>query len=440
MKKPPRLGAAPRLPALPPPIVAPQPLQHQLRPLSPRYYAVKCINNQVVPYNQRLREVNNHRAVLGHRGVLDLYGCVQQDGWSFFVLEYAEGGDMFRCMLETNVYSGDDGKIGDVFRQVVEAVRHCHRRSVFHRDLKPENIMCRKGGLDIALGDFGLSTTSVTSAEFGCGSAYYMSPECIGQGYLALKKRPQRWRPQPFDTSKNDVWCLGIILLNMICCRGPWEKACESDRDFMRYLRRPLVLREILPISWQAFALLHRIFRINPAKRITLPLLKKKLAEVGTFRMTPWELEAAHFGAQESAEIWLPLPQPRPNGSGWTRYTVYPEHLDPPRKAEMAEVTTMSGYYPMWTQLGRRDEFDLDGDAEKDAERTRVGSEDIVPSLEPSLDEDEPENVLVTPEALVGVDPIVVGEEGEEQGWIPELDLADGLEICIEGLEIWDFD
>lgn len=44
---------------------------------------------------------------------------------------------MFQCMLETNIYSGDDGRIGDVFRQVVEAVRHCHRRSVFHRDLKP---------------------------------------------------------------------------------------------------------------------------------------------------------------------------------------------------------------------------------------------------------------------------------------------------------------
>lgn len=145
-------------------------------PLSPRYYAVKCLDNQVVPREQRLREVNNHRAVLGHRGILDLYGCVQQDGWSFIVLEYAEDGDMFNCMLEKNTYSKDDGRIGDVFMQVVDAVSHCHRRSVFHRDLKPgewscylrlaldnraplrmnlENIMCRTGGLDIALGDFG---------------------------------------------------------------------------------------------------------------------------------------------------------------------------------------------------------------------------------------------------------------------------------------------
>ena len=136
LKKPPRCETGSRLPP-PPPIVTSRSPQPQLRPPSPRYYAVKCIDNRVVPYNQILREVNNHRAVLGHRGVLDLYGCAQQDNWSFFILEYAEGGDMFQCMLETNMYSGDDGRIGHVFRQIVDAVRHCHRRSVFHRDLKP---------------------------------------------------------------------------------------------------------------------------------------------------------------------------------------------------------------------------------------------------------------------------------------------------------------
>lgn len=148
--------------------------------------------------------------------------------------------------------------------------------------------------------------------------------------------------------------------------------------------------------------------------------------------MAPWELGVAHYGARESAEIWLPLE--RKEKTNWTRYEKYPEYLDPPCKPKLAEPSTMNGYYPMWTQLGRRDEFDLEG--RNESARAESESEDIVPSLEHSLEEDESENVLVTPEALVGVDPSFIDEEGED--WIPELDLADGLEICIEELEIWD--
>ncbi|KAG9086830.1 hypothetical protein FRC07_012975, partial [Ceratobasidium sp. 392] len=49
---------------------------------------------------------------------------------------------------------------------------------------------------------------------------------------------------------------------------------------FMLYLKRPLILREVLPISWAAFDLLHRMLDINPQSRISIALLKNKLRDV----------------------------------------------------------------------------------------------------------------------------------------------------------------
>ncbi|CAE7227273.1 unnamed protein product [Rhizoctonia solani] len=358
---------------------------------SHRYYAIKCLDNNTTSREQRQREIRNHLTVQGHEGILKLYATIHNEGWTFLILEYIDGGDMLRSMAKQNIYATCDVRLGEVFGQVVDAVQHCHRKGVYHRDLKPENIMCRDGELKVALGDFGLSTTNRMSATYGCGSAYYMSPECAGQGYLAHDLfPPSGWEPKSFDTSKNDVWCLGAVLFNMICGLTPWVRAGESDVEFMHFLRHPLHLRQTLPISWRAFSLFLRIFDPNPETRISLDALKDELQNIGTFRMTPWEIEASTPDIRRAAEAWLPdTPRPR---SQWTRYETYPEHLDPPRPRATSHLTLIRP----------------------------CGSEDIVPCLDPCGEYETPESVLVTPDVLVG-EPML------DDGCIPELDLGDGL-------------
>lgn len=104
---------------------------------SRRYYAVKCLDDNVTTREQLQREVHNHLAVQGHRGIIELYAIVHQEGWSFLILEYMEEGDMLRSMAKQNIYATCDVRLGEVFRQVVDAVQHCHQRGVYHRDLKP---------------------------------------------------------------------------------------------------------------------------------------------------------------------------------------------------------------------------------------------------------------------------------------------------------------
>ena len=40
-----------------------------------------------------------------------------------------------------------EGDARPIFRQVAEAILHCHSRGICHRDLKPENIFMDKSGV-----------------------------------------------------------------------------------------------------------------------------------------------------------------------------------------------------------------------------------------------------------------------------------------------------
>ena len=51
----------------------------------------------------------------------------------------------------------------------------------------------------------------------------------------------------------NDVWSLGIILLNLITGRNPWKSASMDDCTFQAYLRDPArFLPTVLPISQES--------------------------------------------------------------------------------------------------------------------------------------------------------------------------------------------
>jgi serine/threonine protein kinase len=63
----------------------------------------------------------------------------------------------------------------------------------------------------------------------------------------------------------NNIWSLGIILLNLATGRNPWKSAAADDPTFQTYLRRPLnFLRSVLPISSEVNDILSLFLRKNP--------------------------------------------------------------------------------------------------------------------------------------------------------------------------------
>lgn len=271
-----------------------------LQGTSSGYYAVKCLNKVGLDSRQRAfqrREILLHTMSSSHASVVTLHRVIDNpwDPYVYVILDFCADGDLFTMITEKQRYMlppepfvpdpcANDGRplppdeaytharakmdlmIKDVFGQILDAVEHCHSLGIFHRDLKPENILCTAEGRRVFLADFGLATGDRTSADFGCGSSFYMGPECQGGITHRLSE---------YNTAANDVWSLGVILINFICGRNPWKQATPNDDTFREYLRDPDFLEKILPISDEVHAVLKRIFTLRPEARPSVSELRR---------------------------------------------------------------------------------------------------------------------------------------------------------------------
>lgn len=240
---------------------------------SSRRYAIKLITR----HTSNDSEIQLHCRVSGHSGILKLEKVVheERDNRTYLVLEYAPGGDLFTAITRQQGIMGNEEAIRYIFLQLVDAVQYCHEQGVAHRDLKPENILVFPQWR-VKLADFGLATTQLVSAGFGCGSTFYFSPEC--QGHTINKG---------YSTRQNDVWSLGVILVNMATGRNPWRQASFIDPTFQRYMKRPkpsFFMATLPRISEEFAVLLSRIFCLDPSRRISLPELRIRIKDLLFFK------------------------------------------------------------------------------------------------------------------------------------------------------------
>ena len=143
------------------------------------FYAVKCLLRHADDSDfarQQQREIAHHRAVSDVPGVVTLHAVIEEEFYTFLVLDLVQGGDLFSAIMEGGTYTNNDEAVRRTMLQLVDALAACHEAGVYHRDLKPENILCSPGAEHAYLADFGLSTRSTRSSNFGCGSSFYMSP------------------------------------------------------------------------------------------------------------------------------------------------------------------------------------------------------------------------------------------------------------------------
>lgn len=112
----------------------------------------------------------------------------------------------------------------------------------------------------------------------------------------------------------NDVWSLGVILVNLTCGRNPWKQASVEDSTYRAFTRNPEFLKTILPVSDELNDILGRIFTRDPARRITMPELVEAIRTCPRFTCpTPLPQEALASPAPSSrtyvSESWIdPIP------------------------------------------------------------------------------------------------------------------------------------
>jgi serine/threonine protein kinase len=202
---------------------------------------------------------------------------VEAPDCTYVILEYCPEGDLFFNITERGEYVGKDLLSKKVFLQILDAVEHCHSLGIYHRDLKPENILVSDNGETVKLADFGLATNQEHSEDYGCGSTFYMSPECLDHS----TRRPY------YLCAPNDVWSLGVILVNLTCGRNPWKQASMEDSTYRAYTMDPKFLKTILPLTDELNEILGRIFTSNPEQRIKLAELRQRILACERFTLSP---------------------------------------------------------------------------------------------------------------------------------------------------------
>jgi len=82
----------------------------------------------------------------------------------------------------------------------------------------------------------------------------------------------------------NDIWSLGIILLNLVTGRNPWKSATEDDPTYLAYRREPSrFLPSVLPISEELNSLLVQTLQISWSERLSLKKLREGVESINSF-------------------------------------------------------------------------------------------------------------------------------------------------------------
>lgn len=165
--------------------------------------AIKAISKASISKHTRnvqalVNEVNLMKR-LRHPRIIRLLCIYESDDQLFLVLEYVDGGDLFKRLIRKGKYS--EAKAAVFMRYMLEALEYMHSRGVVHRDLKPENILLVNGsdGVEFKIADFGLATEyhSGDVLNLRCGSPGYVAPEILEKHSYDFKV---------------DVFSAGIIL------------------------------------------------------------------------------------------------------------------------------------------------------------------------------------------------------------------------------------
>src|ERR1700733_12019790 len=134
---------------------------------------------------------------------------------------------------------------------------------------------------------------SDAAQPFICHQVYFfpLSPPVPPPTLLTQLSECQQSSSRPYAcyaSAPNDIWSLGVILVNLTCGRNPWKKASPEDSTFRAYLKDSKFLRTILPLSSELDSILRHVFECDPQKRISIQKLRELIVACPRLTNTPY--------------------------------------------------------------------------------------------------------------------------------------------------------
>ncbi|HYT05130.1 MAG TPA: serine/threonine-protein kinase [Gemmatimonadales bacterium] len=130
-----------------------------------------------------LREAG-YGARVQHAGVVRTYDYGEADGLYYLALEWAEGKSLADYVHRSGPLA--PALVGDLVRQLADALAAAHQAGIIHRDLKPENIVYDHAAQRVKLLDFGIARDAelppeerLTRTGFFVGTLKYVAPEAL---------------------------------------------------------------------------------------------------------------------------------------------------------------------------------------------------------------------------------------------------------------------
>lgn len=233
-------------------------------------FAIKIMQNNCFSgcVSQVIQEATVMQS-LEHPHVARLYKFLQSTAAFYFVMELAEGGELFDLIISKHFFKEADAR--RYFQQLMSAIDYCHSNGVAHRDLKAENLLLTKDN-KLLVCDFGLSSkrgslicvednaSEEVEIEQPIGTLHYISPEMVSRDNSAASR----------DPFLQDLWSAGVILFFMLTGRLPFDGRCDDET--LHIIQRgefSFTEEEKLRISDSALSLVLRMLALEPTDRPT---------------------------------------------------------------------------------------------------------------------------------------------------------------------------
>uniref|UniRef100_A0A673V346 non-specific serine/threonine protein kinase n=1 Tax=Suricata suricatta TaxID=37032 RepID=A0A673V346_SURSU len=292
-----------------------------------RYYAMKILKKEVIVAKDEVAHTLTENRVLQnsrHPFLTALKYSFQTHDRLCFVMEYANGGELFFHLSRERVFPEDRARFYGA--EIVSALDYLHsEKNVVYRDLKLENLMLDKDG-HIKITDFGLCKEGIkdgATMKTFCGTPEYLAPEVLEDNDYG---RAVDW------------WGLGVVMYEMLCGRLPFY---NQDHEKLFELILMEELRFPRTLSPEAKALLSGLLKKDPKQRLgggaedAKEIMQHRFfasivwQDVYEKKATPWRARTASGGPTSHSSPTLPAARPEQASSALPTPDAGPDDLVP---------------------------------------------------------------------------------------------------------------